>query len=214
MAAYEDFLEYVAPAVPGAAEPLMLRAIKDACIDFCVESQFFQQTLEPIPSIANIADYVIETPTDTKVAMILKAWYDSQEITDIVQSEATVNTLTAQFGTAPESGTPKRIVYTGSDSLLLDPVPDTSAKDLVLVAALKPSRASTTVFDQLYEDYAETIGEGALSKIMDIKSTVFYDPNEAMLKDKKFKAGVNKARLRAHSGNLGKKQLRVRYRII
>jgi hypothetical protein len=214
MAVYEDFLEYVAPAVPGAPEPLLIRAIRDACIDFCVETQLFQQALEPIPSIAGIADYTIETPDDTKVSMVMKAWYDGTEITDITQDEATVNTLTTQFGTTPETGTPRRLVYTGSDTVLLDPVPDTSAKDLVLVAALKPSRASTTVFDQLYEDYAEAIGEGALSKLMNIKSTVFYDPNESLLKAKKFREAMNKGMVRANQGNLGRKSLRVRFRTI
>lgn len=214
MATYEDFLEYVSPAVPGAAEPLMIRAIRDACIDFCVETQLFQQALEPIPSIANIADYTIETPTDTKVSMVLKAWFDGSEITDIVQSEGSVNTLTNQYGITAEPGTPKKIIYSGSDTLMLDPIPDTSGKDLVLVAALKPSRASFTVFDQLYEDYAEIIGEGALAKIMDIKSTIFYDPNESLLKMKKFRDGMNKGMVRANQGNLGRKALRVRFRTI
>lgn len=214
MAAYEDFLEYVAPAVPGAVEPLMIRAIRDACIDFCVESQLFQQTLEPIPSIASIPDYTIETPEGTKVSMVMKAWYNNQEITDIVLSEGGVNAQTVQYGVEPETGTPKKVIYTGGDSLILDPVPDTSDLNIVLMVALKPSRTSTTVFDQLYEDYAEDIGEGALSKLMNIKSAIFYDPNEAILKDRKFKSAQNKAKLRANQGNLGRKSLRVRFRTI
>lgn len=214
MAAYEDFFEYVGPAVPGAAEPLVLRAIRDACIDFAVETQLFTKTLEPIPSAAGIADYEIETPENTVVTQVTQAWFNRVPITVSLGSGTDQNALMAEYGVTPKLGTPCRVIYTSGNTFVLDPVPEVSGLDVVLAVALKPTRASAEVWDQLYEDHAEVIAAGALSKLMAIKGQTFFDPNEALLHDKLFKNGQNRARLRALAGGIGNRALRVSYRRI
>lgn len=216
MATYETFLEYVRPSVNGASEPLMVRAIRDACIDFCAQSQIFVQMLDPIVSVANIADYDIESPDDTMIAKVVTLWYDSTIIQNVTQKDLVrPDVAAAQFGLSVVPGTPKRAFFVtnsspGNPVLYLDPVPDTSNLNIILSVALKPSRDSTTVFDQLYEDYAEQIGHGAVAKLMKIKGTVFYDMVQSAIEDKMFRAGINDAMMRANTGNIGAKDLRVK----
>jgi hypothetical protein len=216
MATYEKFLEYVAPAVSGATDPLMVRAVRDACIDFCAQSNFFVQTLDPIPSVSGIGDYDIETPDGTLVSKIIKVWYDSKVIEHIVQGDLlTPDSLLVTYGISTTPGTPRRVFFVANSSagnpvLMFDPIPDTSSLNIVIVASLKPARDSTSVFDQLYEDYAEVIGHGAVGKIMKIKGAVFYDMVQAAIEDKAFRVGINDAMTRANFGNIGSKKLRVR----
>lgn len=214
MAVYEDFLEYVAPAVPGASEPLMVRAIRDACVDFCVETGFFRKTLEPIPSVAGIAEYEIETPEGTVVSNVRGAWYDGVRIGDVANEDTDQKAQSVEYGVTAVPGTPTKLVYTSGNTFLLDPVPADSAKDVVLAVTLKPTRASTEVWDQLFEDFAEVIAAGALAKLMDIKGQVFYDPAEGARKGREFMVGKNAARVRSDHGGLGSKKLFVRARRI
>jgi hypothetical protein len=216
MATYEKFLEYVSPSVAGATDPLMIRAIRDACIDFCVQSLFFVQALDPISSVAGIGDYDVETPDGTLVTKVKKLWYDINEIENITQDDlAKPDSLIAQYGIITTPGMPKRAFFVtnssaGNPVLMLDPIPDLSNMNIVILAALKPARDSTSVFDQLYEDYAEAIGHGAVARLMRIKGAVFYDMVQSAIEDKAFRVGINDAMARANFGNIGSKQLRVK----
>ncbi len=202
MATLDQFLPYLSPAVAGAPYPLQVRAVRDAAIQFCAESQLFEQRLEPVSSIANATEYELEPPEGMVVAAIVKAWFGDKEL-KVATSE---DEVTPDMDAVEQ---PTHILFRTNATFSLLPPAKTSGTVITLQAALKPSRSAEEVPDQLYEDFAEEVAAGAASRLFGTSGTPFYDLAKSAAEMMKMQSGISKAKRRRVDGNVGKRELRV-----
>lgn len=196
--AYESFLPYVLPLVPNAPEPSAVIAVRNACIDFARGSLLLQQALDPIPTAAGVADYDIDTPSNTVLAHVVTLFYRGQLL-----PKRSVGEMSARFGRDWQllTGTPQAYFQTQPGVVTLVYTPDTSVTDaLTGLIAVTPSRASSVVDDRFLEVYAEQIAHGAASKLCAIPNQPFTDADAALLYGKLFRADVANARAHASAG--------------
>lgn len=198
MASYEAFLSRVLPDVTGCPELVALQAIKDAAIEFCEKSHVYQQDLDPMTAIKAISEYDLEAPTGYVVARVMSAWFNNEKLEPAAPDMLRVPD--AYRLTAGQSQ-PKFYFQKTAKTVTLLPVPDQNTPSAITIrAALKPSRISESVDDEIYEEYAEVIAHGAKYRLMLSPGKSYSNQANAAVEKGLFESGINKARARANSG--------------
>lgn len=200
MKSHNDFLDYVMPQVPGATVNMALHEIKSTIIDFCEKSLILQETLDPIAVIANTSDYDLEPPKNRLVVKILRGWYKNRllnhESTDNIDDATLYNKVINDVEV--RKGDPFVIMQKDPRTFTLYPEPhDTVANAVTLRVALKPTRSVDTIDDFIFEDYADTIGHGVISRMALSLDKPYYNTQLAVARDALYRAGLNVARDRA-----------------
>ena len=213
---YEKFFSNVVPEVIGCPEITVFNAIQNAAIEFCEKSLILQADHDPVTVVGNIVDYDLEPPTDTLVVKVMRAWLEGTELTalapDLVNGPAVYNRLYTSYQAAP--GTPNSFLQKDPRSISLWPLPDQNyTNSLTMRVALKPTRASTTIDDVIFEDYAETIASGALYRLMSSVGKSYTNVEMAGIHKGLFNQGINVARQRATHGQV-RSNLQVKLRRI
>jgi len=177
MAQLSDFAPYILPYVPGCPSPLAEQHARDVCIDFCMRSLIVQLALDPIDAIQGQIENDLDTPNGTLTHLILEAWYEGRRMGQFKsgdtssQAEA-FNLLFA--GADVDGGVPKSVQLTPTNTFLFDVAPAaTSLAAVTMKVATKPTRTTTTVDDILFNDYADAIGQGVVSRLMRLPGQPF-----------------------------------------
>lgn len=199
---HTDFLDYVMPQVPGATVDMALLEIKNTIIDFCEKSLILQETLDPVTAIKDIMDYDLEPPKDRLVVKIMKAWFKGTDLTpvsvDEIQSPSWYN-QNADYVVLKQA--PRMITQKDTETFSVYPIPEkTEANVMTLRVALKPSRSVNTIDDFIFENYAEIIGHGAISRLCLSPDKPYTNPQLALARNSLYLAGLNVARDRANKG--------------
>jgi len=200
MKSHDDFLDYVMPHVPGCTVNMALHEIKNTIIDFCEKSLILQETLDPVTVISNIQDYDFEPSRDRVVVKILTGWYKNRKLipkgTDEINDPSVFSSVINDV--EPERGDPRIVTQKDPRTYTLYPAPeDTVANAVTLRVACKPTRSASTIDDFIYEDYADTIGHGAISRLALSMDKPYYNDRLAVARDALYRAGLNVARDRA-----------------
>lgn len=216
MSAYEDFFPYVLTEVAGAPEPVVVMAIRNACIEFCEKSLVLTRDHDPVTLVPGKVDYDLEPPGGYLVVKVMRAWLDTRELNpaapDFVSDPAVYNRLFSSYQSAPS--TPQVYLQKEERSITVWPVPDQRFRNgLTMRVALKPTRASTQIEDVVFEDYAEAIGHGAVYRLMSSVGKPYSNIEMAAVHKALFDQGINVARHRALHGNT-RVDLRVKLRKI
>jgi hypothetical protein len=158
-AALTDFAKYVRPEVPGCAEPLLLDAILESCIDFCTRSELLSEIVEQV-LVASTKTYSL-TPTDATLypARLRAVLNDGVELTP---TNAASYTLLSE---RTDSGTPTYYFSPTRSQVTLAPVPDTAAT-LEFDLVLRPVRTATTVPSVLFDEWAKAVANGAKAQLL------------------------------------------------
>lgn len=205
MAAYDDFLPYVLPDVPGCPEIAAIQAIRSSAIDFCERSLVLQRDHDPVTLVKGIVDYDFDPPLEnTLVTKLMRAWFKRDEVEavapDMVNDVTVYNALFANAN--PMTGPTKQIIQKDERTFSVFPKPDQTYQNaLTMRVALKPTRASTKCEDVLFEDYAEFIAHGAKARLCMTNGKSYFNPNVAALGNAMFTQGVNRALQRATRGH-------------
>lgn len=214
MTPYTAFLDYVLPDTPGCTNEVALLAIKSTVIDFCEKSLILQADHDPVTVVRNVIDYDLEPPRDHQVVKIMKAYYKGHPIEpvaiDDVQAAAFFN---KNYPDArPEEGPARAYTQKDARTFSIYPFPkETERLALTLRVALKPTRSATQCDDLIFEEYAETIGHGAVTRLALSPNKPYSNPNLAGAKNVLYTAGLNLARQRANRGYVrANKQVRIR----
>lgn len=216
MTSYDAFLPRILIDAYGCPEIVAVQAIRDSVIEFCVRSNFIQRTHDPITAVASISDYDFSPPTDQLVVKVMKCWFKNIELIpispDYVSASAFYNQNIA--GNAPIIGTPISFLQNTERSFSIYPLPLATAEGaLTLRTSLKPTRSSSFCEDAIYEDYAETIAHGALSKLLASPGKTYLNVAAAEMHGSAFNSGINDARQKVSRGHV-RSQLQVRMRVI
>lgn len=200
--AHSAFLDYVLPHVPGCTNEMALQEIKNTIIDFCEKSLILQTDHDPVTAIVGQIDYDLEPPKDRLVVRVMKAWYKGQLLEEMAPDDIdTPSVYNQQSGYHVHRGDPLQFFQKEARTFSVYPIPNETVKQsITLRVALKPTRSATTIDDLIYEEYAETIGSGAISRLALSPGKPYSNAALANAHRALFQAGLNVARDRSQNG--------------
>lgn len=207
--AYDDYVKYVQPDVPGCPYESVVEAINGAVIELCAKSQIWRATLTPNINIVQGTDtYTLTPPTDTRVIIPVYVEYDVVTIKKklLPATEEEMDFLDPQWRIADESS-PFRYLMLGPTQIQLNRKPDQAITAGLLVrAALKPTPTATGADDIVFNDWYEIVVHGAKGRLMSQTTKPWGEgrEDETMYHLNKFTSGVVEARARQTMGHTKK----------
>lgn len=186
---FPDVLMYAA----GCPEILAEQKIRDAAIEFCNLSGYWQEDLDPIVTEADRAAYDIEQPSEAMVRHILTLKVDDEVISPSITASLDIR---AQ-GWRTATGKPSRYVLKSMTEFMLTPIPD-GEYTITAFASLRPSNDATEIPDLLFDYQREVIAAGAIFKLLTIPSRQWTDMATAAIYRQTFYRGVKQARIDAN----------------
>lgn len=195
---YEEFFKEVIPFVRDVPEFVALNAIRNACIEFCEETLFWRQVLDPMAVVVDQAEYDLEIEPNTEVAMIVSASLDDLSL-EVKSDEELRKLLGANW--REKTGGIQYVTQEDFATVRLCFTPDTATtSQLYFTVALRPLRSSTRIDRAIYERYAEIIGWGARARLHDTPQQSYSDENAAAKFRKWFESGYGKAKISINRG--------------
>lgn len=195
---YEQFLSQVTQYVPDVSEFVAIDAIRNSAIEFCTKSLYWQLTLDPITVVENQANYVLETPVDTKIIQIVSAYFGENLL--VPQSPDRLADIYRMGDWQTMTGSPQYITQIIKPEVVLVPTPVNSTGDLSIRVALAPTRDSQEIDSEIYEEWAETIAMGARARLYAQPKQPYYDKQAAVDATKLFRYDINRARIAVNKG--------------
>ena len=204
-ASYEDFFPNIMPEVPGAAEMLVVNAVRNYCIEFCEKSLVMVRDHDPVTLKQGVVDYDLEPTKGYIVVKVMQAWLEDTPLTplapDFVREASVYNRLFSSY--QDKSSTPRFYLQKDERSVSVwNPPEKDYPSGLTMRVALKPTRASESIESVILEDYAETIASGALSRLMISVGKPYSNEKMAAVHRTLFQQGINVARQRATHGQV------------
>lgn len=208
MATISDFINEVLLEAPACPLPVAKNAILNTIADFCEKSTLWREEADPISVIKNEAVYDLEPPRDTLVTEIIWMGYNKKEL--LRRTEAQLAAANDKWMT--DKGTPEAYMHLSSQTFRLYRVPSVALTDgITLRMALKPTPTATTVLQDIYDDWHETIAFGAQARLLAMRGKPWSDNAAAGQKLLGFASGVAEARRTATASHHGRVSRSVRY---
>jgi hypothetical protein len=166
------------PLVPGCPEPLALNALRNASIDFCNTTLWWQDDYGPIAFGPHVAHHDFVPPYGVGIAQIMSARVVDRghplSITSIAELDNRV------WNWRATTGEPRAIYQNSPGAVRTYPAPGYGDNySIVFRLALTPLRNATDVTEDLYESYLTEIASGALSILLAMESTPWANPGLA-----------------------------------
>jgi hypothetical protein len=196
---FEQFLPEVMQYAPDVPEFIALNAIRNASIEFCEKSRYWQADIAPVPLEANKYEYVVQTPPDTKFVDIVEAYAD--EVLLIPKSSEELSRIYRYTDWRSVEGMPAYITRINYPAVQLVPyLTSVTGQQLSLRVALAPTRDAAEIDQEIYEQFLEYISFGARARLYSTPKQAYYDKASAMDYMRMFRAGINEARTRVNKG--------------
>jgi hypothetical protein len=197
---YEVFLPEVLPYVQDVPDAVAVQAIRNACIEFCTETHYLQENLDPMTGQEDVGEYDLDAnDSNYKVVEIMQAYYGDQLLIPKAQEE--LNQIYRTSNWEDLKGNPYYYYRPRVSVIRLVTKPViTEANKLKVKAAIAPSRASTTVDSELFEVFLEYIAHGARARLYNTPNQPYYDPKTAMDYTKRFNDNMAEVRTRVYKG--------------
>ncbi len=198
MAAFIDFYPAIRASTKDCPLGLATYHLRQAAIDFCARTWFWQVDLALVDSIAGQAEYSFVQPTDGIVHKIIHARFSGQKMPDINvdQLEEIYQNWESQSGAVPQYITQK-----SPDKYILVPKPDAVVTGAIYIkVVVKPSQTAATLPNNLMEEYKSIIIAGALARIKGEKEKPWTDVSGAKKSELIYQQAVGPAKTRAQKG--------------
>ena len=145
--------------------------------------------------------YPITVPSGTAFVKGVQAWLNDAPIDPISQDDLDNEFNNTSFGWVgvnwrTDVNLPTRFYFPDDRTVGLA-LPPASSGNLRILAALKPTRASSTLPAWIWERYVETIAHGAKAKIMLIPKKPYSDMKTGAYHMDQFNGAIGEARVRA-----------------
>ena len=180
MAAYTAWLPEVMPEVSDCPEPMAVNAIRNACIEFCTQTLYWQDDLAALALETADLPYTLVVPAGSSVAQIM-----SVVLLGVPLVSTTLDELNSRvLGWRDTTGQPRAYFQPQPGVIDFYPRPEGTTEYTFLIrVAFTPTRASTTVSDLIYEDYLEDIAAGALSRLLAVPNRPWTNTEAAKYYD-------------------------------
>lgn len=183
--AFTAWLPEVLPSAPECPEVVAVNAIRNAVIEFCYATNWWQGDYGTTAITAAILPYSFTVAASGMVAQVLVATYDGLPlaITSIEELDAKVvgwRTATGQI----------RAVFQPTPGIVdFYPRPaGTDSYNIFMRVSYAPLRAATTVDSTVYEAYLEEIAAGALARLLMVPNKSWTNEQAAAQYDSTFKS--------------------------
>lgn len=197
---YEQFLPEVLQFVPDVADIIAVNAIRNACIEFCERTRYLQIDIPYIPLVNGKASYPIVTPESTKFVLPEVTYYN--DVLLIPKSSDELATIYRMADWRQVKANPAYITRLIMPEIVVVPYPVTvnSTDYLRCRVSIAPTRDSTEVDSEIYEQFLEIISFGARSRLYGTPKQAYYDKGAADQYYRMFKYGISEARTRIEKG--------------
>ncbi len=185
---------------PNCPYAVALEAVRDTCIDFCDDTNFWQYDIDPMTAVSGVAEYDLDDiPAKTDVASVLTMTFQGlpvypktkEWLADNVSNWKALTETRPQYFMIPQPGKFRLVGFPAS----------TIANAVDVAVALKPARDATTVYDRLYVDYLPDIVNGALSRLLAMKSKTWADEDLALYYQGLYEASRGSAKIVVTKGH-------------
>lgn len=186
--ALTDVRPYVLPHVEGCPTIVADQAIVRAAIQFCAETGVWRYTHATVAVVQATAAYSFVPPAGAKVERVLAAWLDGVPLT--------VKNATDMLGVLDwktDTGTPECLVVLSDSQFRVYPL---GAGDVDMEVTVKPSRAATTIDDNVFEAHVDAIASGALAILMAYPKKSWSNPDLGLWHKGMFEKSIDDAAIR------------------
>lgn len=196
---YEEFLPRVLQYVPDASEFIAVDAIKQACIEFCERTYYWQYQSPSLNVVNGQSQYVIPTPADTKFVGPVQVYFNTLLL--IPKSPDELADIYRMGSWSQLQGSPQYVTRIIKPELTLVPIPYvTQPATLYVRAALAPTQDSTEIDSEIYEQWAEAIAWGARARLLAQPRQDYTDKAGSIEAAKMFNYHINRARIQMNKG--------------
>ena len=197
---YENFLPEVMQFVPNVADIIAVNAIRNACIEFCEKTRYLQLDIPYISLVAGKASYPIVTPDGTKFVLPEVTYFN--DVLLIPKSSDELASIYRMADWRKVQGNPAYVTRLIAPEILLTPYPVavTSTDFLRCRVSIAPTRDSTEIDSEIYEQFLEVISFGARARLYGTPQQSYYDKTAAEQYARMFKNGIGEARQRVVKG--------------
>lgn len=196
---FEEFLPEVTQFMPDVPEHIAINAIKNAAIEFCEKTRYWQIDVPPISVINGQKNYVIETPADTKMVGMVVAYYNTNLL--IPKGPDELARIYRMGDWQQVQGSPQYITQIIKPEVILVPYPYEDAADaLSMRVAIAPTRASSEISSEIYENFLMVIANGARAILYNTPGQPYFDRGAAKECQIYFRAGIANARIAIDKG--------------
>lgn len=198
MANYSELLPDILPHVKSCPTPSIQRALVLTATDFFQRCKAYTLAFSS-PVTAGDTQVTVTLPANTRLVAPMGVFIDGDPL-ETVNNEM----LAIQFGDwrAQTPGTPRYVMIDDieADELVvaLTPNGDYTLSGRV---AIRPTRAATTLDDNLMELYGEGLAQGALARLLNMKNTEWYDPKSVPAHARAYAVAVGEATQRGRKEN-------------
>ena len=159
---YEDFLPFVLPRVPTCPRDTAIHHIRQAAIEFCERTQVWEEDLDTLLADGFSTSYALAIDDQVAVSKLREVWV--QNGADASPCEYDV-TVPSEGREAVRNGNTRNVAWTEDRaSIGVSPAPLVDSA-IDVTATLKPSQASYSFPDNLFEHHARFIAAGALAEL-------------------------------------------------
>lgn len=199
MATFEQFLPEILLDVPAVPEMVAVNAVRNSAIEFCQRSQIWHYEVANFNSVAEQADYVAGTdftlPASSILAQLNFVYYEKNKL--IGTNQDRLDNFSYNWRSR-ESSIPTRVYMIDSTTVrFVDTPKEVTTDGIDMGVFLKPDRTSTTIADDIYDQYLEEIAVGAKYRLLGMRGKSWYDPVESLRHRHKNISDIGKARIRS-----------------
>lgn len=174
----EDLFPKVRPYAPGCAEPLMVEHIRKAAITLCERTRCWRFA-DSFETVGDEED-IICVPPMASLYEIEEARFNDCKLERSAPQAAMM---------MADLGQPQYLTQFGHNSVSLQP---RGVGTLWISMFLKPSQNADMLPDIIMEQFADAVGDGALSTLLLLPNEPFSNPQLAMLSLQKFNAVLDR----------------------
>jgi hypothetical protein len=176
--AYDVFYPSIAPSIPGAPKHVVIKAIRDAVIEFCDESGIVRRTLPNVVVSAGVTTAVLTVPNNERICRVQSLTVEGYNQV-LTTKDYLLDVATIKFTN-----------------------PVVTDATLIPVVSVKPTRSATECDDILYEDWSLAIEYGAIAVLQMMSGRDWYNPQSAAVNETQFRKFINKAKHNARTGRV------------
>jgi hypothetical protein len=168
MTSYSELVAEILTESNGAPEIIIERVLRNTAIDFLNDTELWQARVS-FPSVESQAEYSLTVDPGQTILKLTYCAFDGKELLQTVPHR--------QFG---EHGRPE-FYFLRDDKVHLRPntVPD--GKNIEVEVIYRPNRVSVAIPTAIADKWFEVIQYGALSRLLMMAATPWYNPQRAQL---------------------------------
>lgn len=202
---FDEFLSDVLPNVPGVPTPMAISALRGACIEFCTDTLYWQESLDAELVSAEDLPLQVAVPSGAVLQQVLTCRVDGRRV-----GVVTHDVLDGVTDWDTQRGAPSSFYMADMYSIGLYPLPDAPVMVKARVA-LRPSQEASGVPDTVYQFWLDAIAAGAKARLMEMPNVGWSNPPLAKYFAAQFSSGKTAATVGANK-SFGRALMQVQFR--